>query len=83
MSYNYDKMSPNSLALSFIASYKSPKFVYTLSIYLISLNSCRPDSTTTEESVIINGELNGKAKARKSHANPSPKAATIAVRRNA
>lgn len=27
MSYNYDKMSPNSLALSFIASYKSPKFV--------------------------------------------------------
>ena len=50
---------------------------------LISLNSCRPDSTTTEESVTINGELSGKAKARKSHANPSPKAAKIVVRRNA
>lgn len=29
---------------------------------LISLEICRPDSTTTEESEIINGELNGKAK---------------------
>lgn len=29
---------------------------------MISLEACRPDSTTTEESEMINGELSGKAK---------------------
>ena len=32
---------------------------------LISLEICRPDSTTTEESEMINGELSGKAKSQK------------------